>query len=156
MSAPAGYSLRRPRSIPTKPGLPSRPRLSCAKKLGAAIVMHDRDTKFTAGFDAALKKEGPEAHRAPNTAAYVERFVQSIKQECLDYFVVFGQRHMDHLCREFVQHYDTERPHQGLDNELLKQRGKKRKRQSDLPLLGDIACRTRLGGLLIHYHRKAA
>ena len=44
--------------------------------------------------------------------------MQSIKQECLDYFVVFGQRHMDYLCREFVEHYHAERPHQGLDNEL--------------------------------------
>ena len=123
-----------------------------AKKLGAEIIMHDRDTKFTAGFDAALKKAGLDvrrsAYRAPNTAAYVERFVQSIKQECLDYFVVFGQRHMDHLCQEFLAHYHAERPHQGLDNELLKPRRKKRKRQPDLIPLADVACRTRLGGLL--------
>jgi putative transposase len=131
-----------------------------AKKLGAALIMHDRDCKFTAGFDSALKKEGLDArrsaYRAPNTAAYVERFVQSVKQECLDYFVVLGQRHMDHLCKEFVEHYHGERPHQGLDNELPKPSRKKRKRQPDLIPLSDIACRTRLGGLLKHYHRKAA
>jgi putative transposase len=131
-----------------------------AKNLGAEIIMHDRDTKFTAGFDAVLKKAGPKprrsAYRAPNTAAYVERFVQSIKQECLDYFVVVGERHMDHLCKEFIEHYHTERPHQGLGNELPKPGRKKRKRQPDLIPLGDIACCTRLGGLLKHYHRKAA
>jgi putative transposase len=132
-----------------------------SKKLGTELIMHDRDTKFTASFDAALeKKDGLEvrrsAYRAPNTAAYVERFVQSIKQECLDYFVVFGQRHMNHLCQEFAEHYHAERPHQGLDNELPKPSRKGRKRQPDLIPLGDIACRTRLGGLLKHYHRKAA
>ncbi|HTU23752.1 MAG TPA: integrase core domain-containing protein [Pirellulales bacterium] len=131
-----------------------------AKKLGAEIIMHDRDTKFTASFDAALRQEGldprPLAYRAPNTAAYVERFVQSIKQECLDHFMVLGQRHMDHLCKEFVEHYHAERPHQGLDNEPLKPSGKKRKRQIDLIPISDVACRKRLGGLLKHYYRKAA
>jgi putative transposase len=131
-----------------------------SKKLGAEIIMHDRDTKFTVGFDAVLKNAGFEprrsAYRSPNTVAFVERFVQSIKQECLDYFVVVGQRHMDHLCREFIEHYHAERPHQGLDNELPKPSRKGRKRQPDLIPSGDIACRTRLGGLLKHYHRKAA
>ena len=130
------------------------------QRLKAEIIMHDRDTKFTTAFDAVLKKTSPQvrrsAYRAPNTPAYVERFVQSIKQECLDYFVVFGQRHMDHLCREFVEHYHAERPHQGLDNELPVPRRGKKKRQTDLIPLGDVACRSRLGGLLKHYYRKAA
>jgi putative transposase len=111
-------------------------------------------------FDAVLKKAGPQtrrsAYRAPNTATYVERFVQSIKQECLDYFVVFGQRHRDQLCREFVEHYHAERRHQGLDNELPKPCRKKRKRKPDLLPLADVGCRTQLGGLLKHYYRKAA
>jgi putative transposase len=86
----------------------------------------------------------------------VERFVQSIKQECLDYFVVLGHKHMDHLCEEFAEYYHAERPHQGLDNEPPKPIGKKRKCQPDLIPLSDIACHKRLGGLLKHYHRKAA
>jgi putative transposase len=136
-------------------------RYARSKNLGTELIMHDRDAKFTVGFDAALKtKEGVDvrrsAYRAPNTNAYVERFVQSIKQECLDYFVVLGQRHMDHLCNQFIEHYHAERPHQGLDNELIKPGRNRRKRQPDLIPLGAIACRTRLGGLLKHYHRKAA
>jgi putative transposase len=131
-----------------------------AKKLAADIIMHDRDTKFTAGFDSALESAGMEAqrsaYRAPNTAAFVERFVQSIKQECLDHFVVCGQRHMDHLCREFVEHYHAERPHQGLGNELLLPRRQTRKRQTDMTPLANLGCRTRQGGLPKHYHRKAA
>ena len=122
--------------------------------------MHDRDGKFAAGFDPVLENAGIDArrsaYRAPNTAAYVERFVQSIQQECLDNFLVFGQRHMDHLRKEFVEHYHAERPHQGLDNEPLKPSGQKRKWQSDLIPLSDIGSRDRLGGLLKHYQRKAA
>lgn len=51
--------------------------------------------------------------------AFVERFVQSIKQECLDHFIVFGTQHMDYLCREYVEYYHTEQPHQRRENELL-------------------------------------
>ena len=56
------------------------------------------------------------ALRSPNTNAYIERFVQSIKQECLDHFVIFGPEHMDVLVGEYVEHYHTERPHQGVGN----------------------------------------
>ena len=65
-------------------------------------------------------------------------------------------RHMDYLCREFVEHYHAERPHQGLDNELRVPRCRQNKRQTDLIPLTDVACRKRLGGLLKHYYRKAA
>jgi len=56
--------------------------------------------------------------RSPNMNAFAERFVQSIKQECLDHFVVFGAQHIDVLCREYVENYHTERRHQGRENEL--------------------------------------
>jgi putative transposase len=94
--------------------------------------MHERDTKFTASFDASLEKAGIQvrrsAFRAPNTVAFVERLVQSIKQECLDYLAVFGSRHLEYLCREFIEHYHAERPHQGLDNQLLVPNRRQRKR----------------------------
>ena len=61
----------------------------------------------------------PIAHRAPNQNAFVERWVQSIKHECLDHFIVFGEDHYNHLISEYVEHYSTERPHQGLDNGLV-------------------------------------
>ena len=135
-------------------------RYTRANRLEAQLIMHDRDGKFPAGFDATLENAGLDvrktAHCSPNTAAFVERFIQSIQQECLDYFVVFGQRHMDYLCKEFIEHYHTERAHQGLDNEVPKPISKKRKRQTDLIPLADVGCRTRLGGLLKHYYRKAA
>lgn len=53
--------------------------------------------------------------------AVVERFVQSIQQEFLDRFVIFGETHMDHMCQEYLQHYQRERPHpgEGIDKALL-------------------------------------
>ena len=142
-----------------------------ATGLGTAMVMHDRDTKFTASFDDALKagdvKVQKAAHRSPNTVAFVERFIQTLQQECLDYFVVFGEQHMNHLVSEMVAHYHEERPHQAKENDPLtlaasepaKKKTKGRKASAPPPdavPIGDIQCSQRLGGLLKHYSRKAA
>ena len=85
--------------------------------------MHDRDTKFRGSFDETLESAGIEAkkaaHRSPNTNAFVERFVQTLQHECLDYFIVFGQQRMDHVVNEFVAHYHEERPHQAKENDPL-------------------------------------
>jgi hypothetical protein len=54
------------------------------------------------------------SYQAPTTIAFVERFIQSIEHECLDRFVIFGEQHMDHVCREYLAHYHDERPHQSL------------------------------------------
>jgi putative transposase len=86
--------------------------------------------------------------------------VQTIKQECLDHFIVFGTKHMSHLCSEFRKHYHLERPHQGLDNEPPTQVNPKNPdKQHDSAgtiRLSDIRCKERLGGLLKSYSRKAA
>jgi putative transposase len=130
-------------------------------KLGADIVMHDRDTKFTASFDDALKGAGMRvqkaAYRSPNTVAFVERFIQTLGQECLDHFIVFGERHMNHLCSVFLDYYHQRRPHQGKENELLvARRGARPKPRRDVTILADVRCEQQLGGLLKHYYRKAA
>ncbi|MBS0207961.1 MAG: DDE-type integrase/transposase/recombinase [Planctomycetes bacterium] len=129
-------------------------------------LQHDNDTKFSRSFRQMLKrlrvvaKRG--ALRAPNTNAFVERFIQSIGQECLDRFVAFGERHLDYLCAEYLAHYHEERPHQSLDNEpLLKRKtpGRPRTKQSSLNkqvvTLAEVRCKRRLGGLLNSYHRAA-
>ncbi len=141
-----------------------------ATGLGTAMVMHDRDTKFTASFDDALKAGNvtvqKAAYRSPNTVAFVERFIQTLQQECLDHFIVFGERHMNHLTSEFVAHNHAERPHQGKENELLvrdtanaSKKTRKGRKQAEPPAdvvrIGEIECRQRLGGLLKHYRRKA-
>jgi putative transposase len=137
--------------------------------LPVKYVQRDRDTKFTASFDQKLKsnrvKTMKNACRAPNTNAFVERFIQSIQQECLDRFVIFGAQHLDHLCAEYLAHYHDERPHQGdgIDNELLcspKKRGRPKTKRGSLAdeiiPLSEVRCKQRLGGLLKSYSRKAA
>src|SRR4030095_538105 len=91
---------------------------------------------------------GRVTYRAPNTNAY-ERFVQTIQQECPDKFIAFGPAHMDHLVREYVEHYHTERPHQGKGNAPLTG-------PPSSPVEGEVVCRERLGGVLRHYFRVAA
>lgn len=118
------------------------------------IVLHDNGAAFGPPFKQALQAHGAEPLRlqlrSPNLNAYVERFIQTLQQECLDHFLVFGTRHMDHLLKEFLQHYHDERPHQGLGNRLLSGAG-----PPSAPN-GHIRCRQRLGGLLRHYYRQAA
>jgi putative transposase len=142
--------------------------LSHAKenRLPVKMLFHDRDTKFTKAVDQDLKVAGIKVQktmfRAPNTNAFVERFVQSVEQECLDHFVVMGERHFNHLVGSWLDYYHTERPHQAKENELLvpvSAPPRKRRRVSksaDLPNARDVHCRERLGGLLKHYYRKAA
>ena len=128
--------------------------------LGADIVMHDRDSKFSAAFDAELKSAGfrvqKSAFRSPNTVAFVERFIQTLGQECLDHFVIFGERHLNHLCAVFCDYYHRLRPHQGKDNELLvTKRRRRREPPAGVIPLSEVRCQQRLGGLLKHYYRRA-
>jgi transposase InsO family protein len=87
--------------------------------------------------------------RSPNLNAHAERFVRTIKEECLNRMILFGPAMLRRCVREFVAHYHTERNHQGLENRLLQP-------PPDTPVAGEIVCRERLGGLLKFYHRRAA
>jgi putative transposase len=131
--------------------------------LRVRFIIHDRDSKYTRSVDQALRlkraKVVKTAHCAPNMQAYVERFIQSLQRECLDHFVAFGERHLDHLCDEYLAHYHNERPHQGKGNELLTAKESRRRsidQGDEAVALTDIRCRQRLGGLLKHYSRRAA
>ncbi|HEY2841424.1 MAG TPA: integrase core domain-containing protein, partial [Pirellulales bacterium] len=110
-----------------------------------------------AAFDGALTNNGLQSRRlqprSPNLNAYVERWIQSIQVECLDHFIVFGEAHLNHLVTEYVTHFETERPHQGLDNQLVIA---SKLVADDIPLLGQVKCCEWLGGLLKHYERRAA
>jgi putative transposase len=92
--------------------------------------------------------------RAPNQNAVAERFVQSVKSEVLDHFMVFSEKHLRHLLSEFLAHYHEERPHQGLGNVPLGGAPPSAEDRSILPL-SEVRCRERLGGLLKHYRRTA-
>ena len=117
------------------------------------LLLMDRDTKFSAAFRHTLSLGGVHALRlppkTPNLNAYVEHFMRSIKQECLDQMNFFGEGSLRNAIREYLEHYHTERNHQGIDNRLIEQR------EEPLPD-GVIDCRERLGGILKHYDRVAA
>ena len=114
------------------------------------VLICDRDTKFTAQFRRNLGDSGVDVirtpHRAPNCNAFAERFVLSIKSECLDRRIFFGESSLRHSVREYLEHYHQERAHQGIGNEIIDARP---------PGRGDIHCLERLGGLLKHYQRAA-
>jgi transposase InsO family protein len=84
--------------------------------------------------------------------AFAERFVRSIKDECLGRMIFFGEASLQRAVTEFIEHYHIERPHQGRDNAILFPRPVSDPQPRD----GPIICRQRLGGLLKFYHRKAA
>jgi len=90
---------------------------------------------------------------SPNCNPYAERFVRSVRAECLDHFVVFGMRHLRYLLREYVEHYNTERYHQGLAGRLVQTRAVA---SNDNGSCGAVVSRSRLGGLLNFYFRAAA
>ena len=118
-------------------------------------LLHDRDAKFCPAFDEVLASEDTRAlrlpSRSPNLNAFTERWVRSVKQECLSKLILLGERSLQRALTEFVAHYHGERNHQGKSNALLF--------PAPAPLkpgcrLG-ICCRERLGGLLRYYCRAA-
>lgn len=85
--------------------------------IGKRYVLMDRDGKFFPAFRAILKTEGVEAvllpPRSPNLNAHLGRFHRSLKEECLDHMIFFGERSLRNAVREFLAHYRAERNHQG-------------------------------------------
>lgn len=113
---------------------------------------------FVADFDQTLRDSGADVKvvsaRAANMNAFIERWIQSIKHECLDHFIVFGEDHFNLLVSEYVAHYLEERPHQSMGNKPLS--GQWPAGESEAPPTGEVICRRRLAGILKHYYRKAA
>ena len=118
------------------------------------FLIHDRDPLFTKKFQQTCRGAGVRClkmpKQSPNLNAYAERFVRSIKSECLNKMVLFGEKHLRHVIDEYMAHYNTERPHQGIDNRRIIE-------PEEPPSAdGPVCCRERLGGLLKSYHREAA
>ena len=111
----------------------------------------DRDTKYTRQFRRLFREHGIKTIRlppySPNLNAYAERWVRSIKEDCLNHLVLMGEGSLRHAVSEYVEFYNHERPHQGLENELV---------VSQLSETADkdpVKVRSRLGGLLNFYCR---
>jgi putative transposase len=82
------------------------------------FLIHDRDSKFTSAFDDVFRSEGIKVIqtpiRAPQANAYAERFVCTVRVECLDWLLILGRRHLERVLRVYLAHYNNERPHRGL------------------------------------------
>lgn len=130
--------------------------------LKARYCLHDRDTKFTKGFDQLLASGGIKAIKtpvmAPNANAFVESWVASIKRECLSHFVCFSRSHLDHLVDAYTRFYNEHRPHRGLGNRPLsfESEAEQSAEVSRHAPIGHIGNQSELGGLLKHYYRQAA
>ena len=118
-------------------------------------VLHDRDTKFCADFRKTLATGGVKClrlpARSPNLNAFAERWVRSVKSECLSHFILFGEGSLRRASKNFCEHYHGERNHRGKANQLLFPRPAPPERDR-----GGVRCQERLGGLLKYYHREAA
>ena len=153
---PAGR--RRPRSS-SAPGSTAVPRLHPGRKPGPLPSTGDngpaRTPAGTAGETDGLPENvvAHDPHRVHSTTeanAYAERFVRSIKDECLNRMIFFGERSLRTATREYAAHYHGERNHQGIDNRLIEPGGR------EASASGSIECVQRLGGMLRFYHRAAA
>jgi hypothetical protein len=118
------------------------------------VLIRDRDAKFPAAFDDVFHSDGVRVvrapFRAPRARAHAERWVGTIRRECLDWLLIMEQRHLERVLREYVDHYNAARPHQALALRPPLPR--------DRPAspFGDVLRRDRLGGLLHEYERLAA
>jgi putative transposase len=121
------------------------------------FLIRDRDSKLTDAFDEVFRSEGISIIRtpvrAPKANAFAERFVGTVRRECLDWMLIFGRRQLERTLRTYVEHYNGHRPHRGLGlvppqpGPLLRLAG------SEQP--GQVRRRDRLGGL-VHEYRVAA
>lgn len=117
-------------------------------------VLMDRDSNFSEQFQKILQDAGAAPQvlpaKSPNLNAWIERFHLSIKSECLDRMIFFGEASLRKAVREYLAHYHQERNHQGIDHKII---------EPGLevgPSEGEIVCKERLGGMLKYYHRQAA
>jgi len=126
----------------------------CGALGNCRYLLHDRDTKYTQSFRAIIASGQVEPLMlpacSPNVNAYAERWVRSVKDECLSKVILFGERSLRRALNEYVDHYHAERNHQGKGNVLLFPRN--RNVHPGRP----VQCCERLGGLLRYYHREAA
>ena len=114
----------------------------------------DRDTKYTVQFDEIMKSAGIKPirlpPRSPNLNSFCERVILSAKSECTEKMIFFGEKSLRYALKNWLEHYHSERNHQGLDNQIPFPDDSVGK------VSGEIKCRKRLGGMLKYYYRDAA
>jgi transposase InsO family protein len=121
------------------------------------FLIRDRDAKFCRGFDDVFNSAGAEVLltpvQAPNANAYAERWIRTVRAECLDWLLIVSRRHLAQVLWVYVAHYNAHRPHRALGLEPPDPSA------NPTVISGDrhrVHRRDRLGGLLHEYHRQAA
>lgn len=128
------------------------------EELPIRYLVRDCDYKYVKEFDAVFENADvliePTAPRAPNQNAFIERWIGSLKHECLNRFICFGQEHLNYIVSEYASFYNELRPHQRKDNRPLV--GEWPSVDEPLSEPEHVLCHQRLGGVLKHYERAAA
>jgi putative transposase len=121
---------------------------------GVRFLIRDRDSKYSGPFDEVFRSEGirivKTPVRAPKANAVAERFVRTVRSECLDWLLIPNRRHLEHVLRVYAEHYNRQRPHRALA--LRPPNGRA---EASLPASGEIQRHDRLGGLIHEYYRAA-
>ena len=130
-----------------------------ADAIAPRFLLRDRDAKFTRAFDDVFAADGTQVIKtpiqAPNANAVAERWMRTVRQECLDWLLVWGRRHLERVLNEYVGHYNDERPHRSLV--LRPPRGIEVRAGPDAVAAAEsVRRRDRLGGLVHEYYQVAA
>jgi putative transposase len=121
------------------------------------FLIRDRDSKFTRAFDDVWRAVGAEVIltpiQAPNANAVAERWVGTVRRECLDHLLIAGRQQLVRVLRIYVEHYNGHRPHRGLGLSAPERSG--RCDEADPPTARQLHRRDVLGGLIHEYERAA-
>jgi putative transposase len=121
------------------------------------FLIHDRDSKFCGPLDEVFATKGLQVVRtpvkAPRANAFCERWIRTVRTECLDWLLIFSPRHLEHVLRIYIRHYNQQRPHRALQLQVLEQDELKK---TPRPEGARVRRRDRLGGLLHEYYEAAA
>jgi hypothetical protein len=114
------------------------------------FLIHDNDRKFTSAFDAVFESEDFHVintpFRAPNANAYAERWVRTVREECLDHILILNDAHLKRVLLEFTDYYNGSRPHQGIEQRIpIPPRNQE--------IIGPVQKRKVLGGIINDYYR---
>jgi putative transposase len=125
----------------------------CNYKITLRFLIRDNDKKFKTAFDTVFRSESidviPTPVRALNANAFMERWIRSAREECLDKLLIINEAHLRRVMREYAEFFNTARPHQGLDQQIPIPKTSSQGQ-------GQVRCRDVLGGIIHDYHRAAA
>ncbi len=117
------------------------------------FLIRDNDKKFSHAFDTVFRSAAihviPIPHHAPDANAFAERWIRSVREECLDKVLIINQAHLRRVMREYIAFFNTARPHQGINQQIPVPPASRAAR-------GPVRCRKVLGGIIHDYYRDAA